>query len=434
MEETLQQLIRTTQGKIRTIYSEYPGTFWTLMAASFIDRLGGALLFPFFALYITYRFNVSMTQVGALFAIFSVTGIIGSFIGGAMTDRFGRRAMILYGLIVSATSTLIMGVISDLRIFYIVAMFVGLLSDAGGPAQQAMVADLLPKEKLAEGYGIWRVFANLAVTFGPLIGGFIASRSYLALFITDAVTSLIMAGIVLAVIPETKPSAPEGEEEENFVQTMRGYSQVLRDAIYTTFIFICIFVFTVYIQMNTTMPVYLRDVQGISPAGYGYILSLNAGMVVLFQFWITRRLAGRAPMRLMALGAFLYALGFAMYGVNAGLYFYAFAMVIITIGEMVIVPVSQALAATFAPPHMRGRYLAIFGFSYAIPFAVGPLLAGLVMDHFDPRWVWWGGGIIATLGTFAYLALHKRVGAKLGLMNEGGDTTALPPAASTAEA
>jgi MFS family permease len=402
------------------------------MGASFIDRLGGALLFPFFALYITFRFDVTMTEVGVLFAIFSVTGIIGSFLGGALTDRFGRRAMILFGLIVSATSTLIMGLITDLRVFYIAAALVGLLSDAGGPAQQAMVADLLPKEKLAEGYGIWRVLANLAVTFGPLIGGFIASRSYLALFIIDAITSLITAAIVIAVIPETRPPTAEGQEEESFIQTVRGYSQVLRDRVYMAFIIISIVVFTVYIQMNTTMPVYLRDVQSIPPSGYGYILSLNAAMVVLFQFWITRRLAGRAPMRMMALGALLYAVGFGLFGVNAGLLFYAFAMAIITIGEMVIVPVSQALAARFAPSHMRGRYLAMFGFSYAIPFAVGPLLAGLVMDNFDPRWVWWGGGILGGIGVFAYLALHLRVGRKLGLMDEGGETSALPDIATAA--
>ena len=413
--------------RVRSTYNEFPRTFWVLMGASFIDRMGGALLFPFFALYVTLRFDVGMTQVGVLFAIFSVTGIFGSFIGGAMTDRFGRKTMIIYGLIISAGSSLLMAFVTEIETFYIIGAFVGLFSNAGGPAQQAMVADLLPKEKLTEGYGIWRVIANLAVTLGPAIGGFViaASGSYLPLFFIDAITSLITAVIVFRVIPETRPEkSDDGEEEESLVQTIGGYRRVFRDLVYMAFIFISVGVFTVYIQMNSTMPVYLRDVQGIGPEGYGAILSLNAGMVVLLQFWITRRMTGRAPMQLMALGALLYAVGFGMYGIDSNFYYYAFAMVVITIGEMVIVPVSQAIAARFAPEDMRGRYLAMFGFSYAIPTAIGPLLAGLIMDNYDPRWVWYSSFLLAGAGVLGYLWLHLRAGVKLGKMDPSGDTVA----------
>jgi MFS family permease len=96
-------------------------------------------------------------------------------------------------------------------------------------------------------------------------------------------------------------------------------------------------------------------------------------------------------------------------------------MVIITIGEMVIVPVSQAIAARFAPEDMRGRYLAMFGFSYSIPFAIGPLLAGLIMDNYDPRWVWYASGILGSIGVIGYLWLHRRAGHKLGTMDPAGD-------------
>lgn len=409
--------------RARATYNEFPRTFWTLMGASFIDRLGGALLFPFFALYVTQHFNVGMTQVGILFAIFSISGIFGSFLSGAMTDKFGRKSMLLFGLIVSALSSLLMAFVNDITVFYSLAAFVGLLSNTGGPAQQAMIADLLPPNKLTEGYGIWRVVANLAVTIGPAIGGFVVAffNTYILLFVIDAVSSVITAFIVFKVIPETKPTLAEDKEEESLLQTFGGYRRVLRDSVFMAFIVISILVIIVYVQMNSSMPVYLRDVQGISPAGYGYILSLNAGMVVLMQFSITRRLTGGAPLRLMALGSLFYTIGFALYGVNSTIYFYAFAMVIITIGEMIVVPVSQAVAARFAPEDMRGRYMAVFGFSYSIPFAVGPLLAGLIMDTFDPHWVWWASGILGSIGVLGYLLLDTRVGHKIGKMDAAGE-------------
>ncbi|MCJ7825785.1 MAG: MFS transporter, partial [Anaerolineales bacterium] len=169
--------------RIKETYNEYPRTFWTLVGASFIDRLGGTMIFPFFALYVTRKFNVGMTQAGVLLAIFSLAGLVGSMIGGALTDKFGRRGMVLFGLVFSALSSVSMGLVNDLSSFYLLAIFVGSLSNIAGPAHQAMVADMLPEKTRTEGFGILRVGGNLAWIFGPMIGGFVAGRSYLMLFI-----------------------------------------------------------------------------------------------------------------------------------------------------------------------------------------------------------------------------------------------------------
>src|SRR3972149_12187540 len=103
-----------------------------------------------------------------------------------------------------------MGSVGRLATFYLLAAFVGLLSDIAGPAHQAMVADLLPVGKRAEGFGILRVVANLAWIVGPTFGGLMAVRSFFLLFVTDAVTSLITAAIVFRLLPETRPEARQG--------------------------------------------------------------------------------------------------------------------------------------------------------------------------------------------------------------------------------
>src|SRR5678815_5698416 len=98
------------------IYREYPRTFWMMIAVNFIDRLGGSLLFPFFALYITKKFDVGMTEVGGLFAIFFLSGFIGAFPGGALTDRFGRKGIIFFCLVATSFSTLFMGFVSGFQV------------------------------------------------------------------------------------------------------------------------------------------------------------------------------------------------------------------------------------------------------------------------------------------------------------------------------
>jgi MFS family permease len=408
--------------KAKIIFNEYPHTFWILNGTVFIDSLGGALLFPFFALYITQKFEVGMTEVGVLFAILSGSRIVGSFLSGALTDKIGRRSLMIYGLIFSAGSSLIMAFIEDMAIFYTAVFFVGLLSSIGGPAQQAMIADLLPEKQLADGYGLIHISDNLAHTIGPMIGGLLAGISYILLFLVDAILSVITAVIIYFALPETRPQRSDKRIEESLVKTLAGYWRVARNGVFMAFFGIAILMKLVYRQMGTTLPVFLHDVHGIPPQGYGWLLSLNAGMVVLFQFMITRRTSQFKPMKVMAVGTFLYAIGFAMYGFFSTTTFFFIAMAIITIGEMFISPIGQSLVARFAPEDMRGRYMAFYGFSWTIPSLFGPLLAGLIMDNYDPNLIWYLAGIVGLVAAFGYLLLHRVV--KQGISGSSADSAA----------
>lgn len=409
--------------RIENVFHEFPKTFWVLMGATFIDRVGGGLIFPFLALYVTSHFDVGMTEVGIVFAVFALSSIIGSVFGGAMTDRFGRKSMLLFGLITSALSSLAMGFINDFRLFYLVAGLVGLLSNTGGPAQQAMVADLLPEEQRSQGFSVIRVIANLAITIGPLIGGLLASYSFILLFIGDAILSSITAVIVFLSIPETKPVADEEEDEDSLMQSLGGYGDILQDWLFIIYLIVSVLTVTVYMQMNSSLPVYLRDIHGITTKQFGYILSLNAGMVVLFQFWITRKISRFKPMYLMAFGSVLYAIGFAMYGFVSTYILFLAAMVIITIGEMVNSPTSQSLVANIAPADMRGRYMAMFGLSWAIPASTGPLLAGIIMDNYNPDWVWYGAGIMGIIAAISFFLLNRPMQKRLREHSVEGTTT-----------
>ena len=393
--------------KIKSTYGEYPKTFWTLVVVTFIDQLGGFLLFPFFALYITKKFDVGMTEVGILFALFSISGFFGSFVGGALTDRLGRRGMIIFSLLTSAFSTLAMGFVNSLEVFYVIAGISGLFTNTGGPAYNAIVGDLLPEEKRPTGFGILRVAFNVSAAIGPAIGGLLATRSYTALFVTDAIISTITAIIVFFTIPETKPELKDGEEQETVKQSFKGYFRVFRDGAFVWFMIASALAWMVYMNFNTTMGVYLRDTQGIPESGYGALISINAIMVVVFQFWITRRLEKYPAMLMMAAGTLLFSFGFFMFGVFNSYIWFILAMVLITIGEMVTVPIANAEVINFAPEDMRGRYNAVYGLAWSLPFMVGPYLAGLLMDNFNPDWLWYACGILGTIATFSFLILHR---------------------------
>ena len=393
-------------GKIKIAYKEYPSAFKVLVLASFIDMLGGFLLMPFFAIYITSRFGVGLTQVGFLFTVFSAGAIFGGMIGGALADKYGRRTMLLIGLMISGVGSIFMGIVDDLNVFFILAAILGVMGNFGGPARQAMVVDLLPEEKQAEGFGIMRIAMNLAATGGPILGGFLATQSYMWLFLSDAVSSLITAVIVFAVIPETKPEKLEDKPEESVMKTIIGYKEVLKDSVYILFLSVSAIMVMVYMQMNSTLSVFLLDVHGFPLQSFGLLLSMNALMVVLFQFWIAKKVSKYAPMKVIAIGALFYVVGFGMYGFISAVYLFFIAMIIITIGEMIVTPIQQTIVAKFAPEDMRGRYMAMFGFHWAIPNLFGVLLAGLVWDNIGPNWVWYFAGILSFISVVGFWSLH----------------------------
>jgi len=394
--------------KLNNLKNKYPRSFQVLTVATFIDRMGAFLLYPFFSIYLVERFNAEYIEVGILFTLMSIGSLFGSMIGGAITDKIGRKKIIIFGLIVSGLGSILMGLVSSLELFYLLAVILGFLGDIGGPARQAMVPDLLPKEQHSQGYAILRIAVNISATVGPILGGFIAEESYMALFILDAVSSLITALIVLILIPETKPELSPEIEKQSFLETLKGYKVVLKDWTFMLFIGISTILILVYMQMYSTLSVFLIAEREFTKQMIGWLMGFNAAMVVFLQFWVTKLISRISLLKVMALGAVFYGVGFGMLGIVSQLWLIFLAMAIVTIGEMIALPTSQSVAAKFAPEDKRGRYMAIFGFSWAIPNLYGFILAGAIMDNYDPNWVWYGAAILSSITVVGYLLLHKK--------------------------
>ncbi len=356
--------------RLKKIYTEFPPLFWIIVGTLFIDSIGSTLLFPFFALYITQKFAVGMTQAGILLGMSSLFGLIGSIVGGAITDKFGRRRLILFGLTFSALSSLSLGLASNLKILYFLIVIVGLLSRVAVPAYDAMMA----------------------------------------VFVMDAILSTIAAVILYYFLPETKPASHLEVKNESFLNTVAGYQIVLRDLAFTAFLIAGIIVLIVYQQEYSSLPVYLRDVHHIDSKHYGVILSIAGFEVVIFQFWISRIIRQYAPFLMMMLGALFLTVGFGMIGFVGGISLFLVAVIVITIGAMIFYPTAQALAANFAPEDMRGRYMAVYGLAWAIPATIGPAAAGLILDNYNPNLLWYVGGILCVVAAISFYFLHLWLG------------------------
>jgi len=187
----------------------------------------------------------------------------------------------------------------------------------------------------------------------------------------------------------------------------------------------------VYVQMNTTFPVYVKEQFGIPEDQYGLLIALNALMVVTMQFSITRWTNRHRRTSILALSAGLYAVGFGALGLARNVWQFAICVAIWTIGEMTMIPVRSALVADMAPETMRGRYMAVSGSSWSIGFMLGPLAAGLVSDSLGMVNVWTFAFLLGALAAVGFLALGRVMPASVNAP-QGSETTALIPEVETA--
>jgi len=392
--------------RMRCTIEQYPRTFWVLFWGTFINHTGRALVFPFLTIYFRQRFEMSMTTIGLYISANAAVGLLSSAVGGSLADRFGRRNVMAASLLLSALATLGWGLANNLSLLLLLIIVNGLVGPLYGPASSAMVADLVESDRRAEAYGLIRVIANLGVVIGPSIGGILAARSYTILFVISAIASFAFFLITLFLVPETKPQV-DGERPP-LAQDV-GYGSVLRDLPFMAVAAFSIVATIVYVQMNTTFPVYVREQFGIAEDQYGLLIALNAIMVVTMQFSITRWLRRYRRTPMLALSAVLYALGFGALALARTPLQFAACVAVWTLGEMIMVPISSALAADMAPETKRGRYMAVSGATWGLGWMLGPLLAGLVSDSLGPVHVWTGSFVVGLIAAAGYLFAGRLV-------------------------
>jgi len=349
-----------------------------------------------------------MTLVGTILLAGGLCAAVSQAVGGELSDRFGRRPILLgaalAGAFLYAGLAVLIGISAPVWAITLVYIAGRSMLTVTHPVITAMVADLVPKERITEAYGILRIGANIGWAAGPAIGGYLFdSIPYAWLFAIPALTCVIIFIVVLVSIRE--PASGTGG-----VQGFRGILPWVADSKFLIFTVLTLLLFVVMGQMGSTLSIFTVDRIGFSPAQYGWLLTLNGLIVIFFQYPVTRVLGKVAKARAILLGCLLYGIGYLSLGWITGFGWALGAMAMITAGEIIHTPITLSVAAELAPRGLRGRYMGFFGLSETIGFAVAPLLGGMFLDAFPDNLelVWTPLGSIAFVAAIGYLWWARR--------------------------
>lgn len=396
-------LLSTVKRTLRQdIYGRFRPGVWTMTVIGFLNAAALAISLPFLSLYLYQERGLTMTWVGVIILVSGICSAITQMYGGAISDRLGRRPLLLATVSISVLLYFGMAVLIQVSasVLAIVAVYTGVRSVLMmmRPAISASAADLTPKERLTEAYGLLRVGQNLGWAAGPAVGGYLAaSLPYSWLFAFAGFIGVINLSFVFFLFRESF-----GGTSERI--SIRSLFSTASDRSFLLFTLLALFVFLVMAQMATTLSVFTVDGVGFSTSQYGLLLTLNGALVVLFQYPMSRATGRMAKSASLALGSLLYAFGYFSVSWVKSLYPGMLAMVVITSGEMVFSPTTLAVVGELSPTGSRGRYMGFFGLSETLGLALGPLLGGVLLDLFPstPVLIWGPIGLVAFISAVGY--------------------------------
>jgi predicted MFS family arabinose efflux permease len=380
---------------------QYPRQFWLLLGGYFISQVGSSLIWPFLTVFMREQLNEPFTTITLLFSIQTVAALAATSVVGSLMDRFGRKGIMVIGLLANAAVMLAMSQAFRLEQWVILSACYGAIVPTFGVGSNAMVADLVEEGRRVQAYALLRMTSNLGLAFGSAAGGLLARHTGISYSVTAAVY-VLLAMLVIAFLSESL-ARNRGAMPENG----GSYRTLVRDRMFMAIFALCSLVAMGAVLVFRLMSVYMKEGYGLAEDQFGLIVMVNAVMVVLFQYGVTRISAHFRPLPVLALGAFLYAVGVG--SVAAGSTFLAFAtsMAIATAGELLVAPTSTALVANLAPPDMRARYMGIFSLTYMIAGGIGPVMGGFLADHVGPSAIWIGGMVVNLAATLGFLIMAR---------------------------
>ena len=377
-----------------------PPTYWLIWTGTLVNRLGGFVI-PFLTLYLTSQRQIPVSQAALMVSLFGAGSFISQLSGGELTDRLGRRPVMLMSFFITPIFMVALGLARDLVLISISTFIVGFFTDLYRPAVGAAIADLVPPEARtrAYGYNYWAI--NLGAAIAPVLAGLIAGYNYLILFVADAATTAVFGLIVLFGIRETRPAEAH---EASHAPLSERFSQLKRAPILLIFSLLTLFLGMVYTQGYVGLPLDMQS-HGLGPEKYGTAIAVNGLLIILMTIPVSNMAAKWPRFETVAVAAFLLGLGFGSTALASTFSLFAVSIAIWTLGEIAATSVSPTIIADLSPVELRGLYQGIFGAAWGLAYFLGPLVGGWVYEHLGGDALWIGCLVICIFVAFGYYAL-----------------------------
>ncbi|WP_159801999.1 MFS transporter [Flavobacterium sp. MK4S-17] len=357
---------------LRRAFTRYISNFkgfsreiWILAVITFINR-AGTMVLPFLSKYLKEDLHFTYNQVGWVMVCFGLGSMIGSWLGGKLSDKIGFYRIMIFSLFTSGLLLFFIQYITTFKGLCLAMFGIMVIADMFRPAMFVSLGAYAKPENRTRALTLVRLAVNLGFAAGPAMAGLIIMGiGYKGLFWVDGTSCITAILIFWLLVKEKKKTVAPDTHLEN---TEGKAKSVMNDGPYWVFLF-CTFVTTmIFFQLFTTLPLYHKEWYGLTEFHTGLLMSLNG----LLVFFLEMPLVGyfeknNVPkLKIVIWGAVLLSLNFfaLLFNVWAGVL--VISILFITFGEMLNFPFSNSFAISRAPRGHEGRYMALYTMSFSV--------------------------------------------------------------------
>ena len=389
---------------LKTAFQRYVNNFrgfsreiWILAAITFINR-AGTMVLPFLSKYLKEDLNFTYSEVGWIMVSFGFGSMLGSWLGGKLSDKIGFYKIMIFSLF---TSGLLFFVIQFITSFWGLCFgifFIMVIADMFRPAMFVSLGTYAKPENRIRALTLVRLAVNLGFAAGPALGGLIIMKmGYNGLFWVDG-SSCILAILIFALLVKEKKRPLDLENENN--ETAIPIS-VFKDKIFWIFLFVCFVTAMLFFQLFTTLPLYHNEQFGLTEFQSGLLLSLNGILIFFLEMPIVSVIQRKNidKLKVILWGTLLMSFSFYVLLINIWAGILIVSIIFITFGEMFIFPFSNSFALSRAPKGHEGRYMALFTMSFSLAHIASSKTGLEIIARFGYQANWF------VMGSFGIIAL-----------------------------
>jgi len=376
-----------------------------LAVVMFINR-SGSMVIPFLSVYLTESLGFTLKQAGFILSLFGFGSMGGSFLGGWLTDRIGHFRVQFWSLVLGGSFFLVLAQLKTFTAFAMGIFILSLISECLRPANSSSVSFYARPENITRAFSLNRMAINLGFAIGPALAGLLATISYRLLFLADGFTC-IAAGLFFFYYFRSLPGSRKKEAVS--AVTLPKVRSPYRDFKFILFVLLSTLFACVFFQFFSTLPLYYRQVRGLTEAQIGMLLGVN-GLVVFSLEMLAVYLLGKRfrPASLIAFGALLVALSLVILNFVQGNWIVLVSMVILSIAEIFSLPFMATIPVKRSAEINRGTYMGLYNISFSSSFILGPFIGTTIIDLYGFDTLWWSSGLLVLItGAGFYLLIQK---------------------------
>ncbi|MFD2369275.1 MDR family MFS transporter [Brevibacillus sp. GCM10020057] len=363
--------------RITSLLQEFHPIVWSLVIGTVFVRAASSMSMPFLFLYLSNHTDMDMAMIGLTIGAGPLAGTVGGFIAGTLSDRIGRRRVMIGALYVWTLVFVGFAVSKNPMVLLVLNMLGGLCRSFYEPVSQALMADVTTPEKRFRVFSLRYTAINVGVAVGPIAGAVLAKASVALPFLLTGFIYLLYVISLQWLLNKFGIKKIEGQKKEH-VTFARAFSVLVHDKAFRLYIFAGMLGAVGYSQMSSTLAKFAEMTVANGTELFAILMSINAIVVVVMQLPLTAWAEKKTPLTAIVVGNAMYAVGDVGYAFAHSWTVFMIAMVFFTFGEILTFTSGDVLIDRMAPEGMRGSYYGAKSFSNAGQF-IGPWMGGILL-------------------------------------------------------